>query len=126
MHKVIVFDGVCLLCHSMVRMLIKWDKKKIFRYTSLQGTFVKQLEIEEAIDSIILYDEGKLYYKSTAILKILRSLGGMWVVVNVFYLIPTFIRDGIYDLIATYRYRFFGKLESCHMPEAGEERLFIE
>ena len=124
--KVIVFDGICGLCNMSVNLLIKLDTDKIFQYTSLQGEFVKTLNIEADIDSIIFYDGGMIYYKSTAILKILRSLGGVWVVTNIFYLIPVSIRDFFYDVIAKYRYKIFGKMQSCRMPNSGEEKLFLE
>ena len=124
--KVIVFDGICGLCNMSVNLLIKLDTDKIFQYTSLQGEFVKTLNIEADIDSIIFYDGGMIYYKSTAILKILRSLGGVWVVTNIFYLIPVSIRDFFYDVIAKYRYKIFGKMQSCRMPNSVEEKLFLE
>ena len=124
--KIIIFDGICGLCNKSVDLLIKLDKHKIFQYTSLQGEYIKQLDIEEDIDSIIFYEDEKLYYKSTAILKILRSLGGGWIVVNIFYLIPTFLRDAIYDLIAKYRYEIFGKMESCRILKEGDEKFFLK
>ena len=124
--KVIVFDGICGLCNKSVKLLIKLDTNKIFQYTSLQGEFVKTLNIEADIDSIIFYDDETVYYKSTAILKILRSLGGVWVVTNIFYLIPVSIRDFFYDVIAKYRYKIFGKMQSCRMPNSSEEKLFLE
>ena len=102
------------------------DKDKVFKYTPLQGEFVKSLDIPDNIDSIIFYQDGNTYYKSNAILKILRSLGGIWVLSNVFYIIPRVIRDYIYDLIAKYRYKMFGIMESCRMPSEDEKALFIE
>jgi len=126
MNKIIIFDGICGLCNRSVNILIKLDKHKLFHYTPLQGEFVKTLEITPDIDSIIFYEDGTLYYKSTAILKILRSLGGIWVLTSIFYIIPNFIRDAIYDLIAKYRYKVFGKMESCRMPKKEEEMLFID
>lgn len=124
--KIIIFDGICGLCNRSVNLLIRLDRDKRFKYTSLQGDFVKTLESEPDTDSIIFYEEGTLYYKSTAILKILRSLGGVWAIVNVFYLIPRVARDAIYDVIAKYRYKIFGKLESCRMPKEGEKELFLD
>jgi predicted DCC family thiol-disulfide oxidoreductase YuxK len=126
MNKVIIFDGVCGLCNKSVNILIKMDRKKHFKYASLQGEYIKTLDVEPDIDSIIFYVDGTVYYKSTAILKILRSLGGLWVISNIFYLIPKVIRDFIYDLIAKYRYNIFGKMESCRMPKQGEQELFID
>ncbi len=126
MQKVIFFDGACGLCNTSIEMLIRLDKHKTFKYTSLQGEYVKTLDIEEELDSIIFDEEGMLYYKSTAILRILRSLGGVWVLSNIFYIIPRFLRDFIYDVIAKYRYKLFGKIHSCRMPNKGEEKLFID
>lgn len=126
MNQVILFDGVCGLCNKAVDILIKMDREKQFKYTSLQGEYVKTLDIEPNIDSIIFYEDGTFYYKSTAILKILRSLGGLWIFSNIFYIIPLVIRDFIYDIIAKYRYKIFGKMESCRMPKEGEQNLFID
>jgi len=125
-ERIIVFDGICGFCNKSVDILIKLDTQKSFKYTSLQGEYVKTLDIETDIDSIIFYEDGILYYKSTAILKILRSLGDIWVMSNIFYLIPKVIRDFIYDVIAKYRYKIFGKRDSCRMPKEGEQDLFID
>ena len=103
MRRVIIFDGICGFCNKSIDILIWLDTHKIFLYTSLQGEFVKTLDLEPNIDSIIFYEDGTLYYKSTAILKILRSLGGLWIITSVFYLIPRVVRDFIYDIIAKYR-----------------------
>jgi len=126
MDQVIIFDGICGLCNKSVDILIKIDKEKIFTYTSLQGEFVKTLDLQPDIDSILFYKDGTVYYKSTAILKIFQALGGIWVFMTVFYLIPKVIRDFIYNVIAKYRYKIFGKREQCRLPDAGEEELFID
>jgi len=123
--KVVIFDGECMLCNSALSLLIKIDRHKVLRYTSLQGEYVKRLNLPNGMDSIIFYNEGQLYTKSTAILKILSSLGGVWVVVNVSYVIPVGMRDYLYDIVAKYRYTFFGKMESCRMPKEEEKALFI-
>lgn len=125
-ERIIIFDGICGLCNRSIDILIKLDTQKCFQYTSLQGEFVKNLDIEPDIDSIIYYEDGILYYKSTAILKILRSLGGLWIISNILYLIPAIIRDFIYDVIAKYRYKIFGKMMSCRMIKEEEKELFIE
>ena len=124
--EVIIFDGMCGLCNKSIDILIWLDTNKKFKYTSLQGEFVKTLNVVPDLDSIIFYEDGTFYYKSTAILHILRSLGGLWVFTNVFYIIPKVLRDFIYDMIAKYRYNIFGKMDSCRMPKAGEQELFID
>ena len=124
--KIVIFDGICGLCNKSVDILIWLDTKKHFHYTSLQGEFVKTLNLEPSIDSIIFYDDGIVYYKSTAILKILHSLSGMWTLANLFYIIPKVVRDFIYDVIAKYRYKIFGKMKRCRMPKVEEQELFID
>lgn len=124
--KIIIFDGICGFCNKSIDILIKLDTQKIFQYTSLQGEFVKTLDIDPEIDSIIFYEDGSLYYKSTAILKIFRSLGGIWIFTQFFYIVPRVLRDFIYDVIAKYRYSIFGKMQSCRMPKEGEQELFID
>ena len=126
MKSVIIFDGVCGLCNQSVDILIKMDREKRFKYTSLQGEYVKTLDIQPDIDSIIFYEDGTVYYKSTAILKIFQALDGIWKITAIFFLIPRFIRDFIYDIIAKYRYKIFGKMDSCRLPKEGEEKLFID
>jgi predicted DCC family thiol-disulfide oxidoreductase YuxK len=125
MSHVVIFDGVCNLCNLSVNILMKLDKRRRLKYSPLQGEFVKSIPIDKEVDSIIFYEDGKLYYKSDAVLKILKALGGIWVVVNVFYIIPKGIRDFIYDLIAKYRYLVFGKSDMCRMPTEEEKKLFI-
>ena len=125
-EKIIIFDGVCGLCNRSIDILIKLDRQKILQYSSLQGEFVKTLKTGPDIDSIIFYEDGILYYKSTAILKIFQALGGVWKITAIFYLLPKIIRDFLYDLIAKYRYRIFGKMESCRMPQKEERELFID
>ena len=124
-EKIIIFDGVCGLCNRSIDILIKLDRQKILQYSSLQGEFVKTLKTGPDIDSIIFYEDGILYYKSTAILKIFQALGGVWKITAIFYLIPKIIRDFLYDLIAKYRYHIFGKMKSCRMPKKDERDLFI-
>jgi len=123
--NVVLFDGICGLCNASVTLLIRLDKKKILKYSALQGEYAKTLALPVDMDNIVFVMEGKLYYKSTAILKIVRSLGGIWVFVNIFYIIPRVMRDFIYDIIAKYRYHIFGKMESCRMPNSEEKSRFI-
>jgi predicted DCC family thiol-disulfide oxidoreductase YuxK/uncharacterized membrane protein YphA (DoxX/SURF4 family) len=125
--RVVLFDGVCGFCNKSVDLLLKLDEEKIFRYSSLQGEYAKTLALpSEAMESIVFVEDERLYYKSNAVLKILMSLGGVWRVMGIFYLIPRVVRDGIYDVIAKYRYKIYGKLESCRMPKKDETALFLD
>ena len=120
--KIILFDGVCNLCNSSVQFVIQHDEKDIFRFVALESEVGKAIVQHIGIDitktdSIILYEPGNAYYyKSTAALKIAKSLGGFWPIVCVFTIVPILIRDFVYDYIAKNRYKWYGKKESCMIP----------
>jgi predicted DCC family thiol-disulfide oxidoreductase YuxK len=127
--KIILFDGVCNLCDSVVQYVIRHDKKDVFRFAALQSeTGVKILNhigISKDVDSIILYEPGIAYhYKSDAALEIAKYLG--WPVLSrILKLIPSFVRNPVYDYIARNRYKWYGKKESCMMPTPEMQSKFI-
>jgi len=129
--KIILFDGVCNLCNSSINYVIDRDKKDVFRFVSLQSDLGKSIQnylgIENrTLDSIILYipDEG-YYTKSTAALKIMTVFSGAWKLIQVFTIIPTVIRDIIYNYIAKNRYKWYGKQESCRVPTPELKTKFL-
>jgi len=130
--KIILFDGVCNLCNRSIQFIIKRDKKDEFRFATLQGDIGRQLVQERNIDtsrvdSIILIEPGVAFYtKSTAALKIGASFGGFWKIINVLNLIPRQLRDIVYDLVAKYRYRWFGKKEQCMVPTSELAVKFLD
>jgi predicted DCC family thiol-disulfide oxidoreductase YuxK len=129
--NIILFDGVCNLCNSSINRVIDNDKSDVFRLVSLQSELgielQKYLGIQiNSIDSIILYIPQEAYYiRSTAALKIMNEFSGMWKLTNIFYLIPSRIRDAFYNFVARNRYKWFGKGESCRImtPEIKEKFL---
>lgn len=129
--KIILFDGVCNLCNSAVQYVIKYDKKDVFRFVALQSELgIEILEYiginSKNIDSIILYEPGKAYYyKSTAALEIAKSLGGLFTFGTVFRIIPTEIRNYVYDYVAKNRYKWYGKQESCLLPTLAMNSKFL-
>jgi predicted DCC family thiol-disulfide oxidoreductase YuxK len=133
-ERIILFDGVCNLCNGTVRFIIKNDKKKKFKFASLQSFFGQEnFKIEKVVStkssylqSIILVFEGITYEKSDAVLEIMRNLSGFWPIFYILKFIPKIVRDNIYDLIAHNRYRVFGKTESCLLPTAENKSRFIE
>ncbi len=129
--KTILFDGVCNLCNSTIRFVIKHDGKDLFRYAALQSEIGRKLVSEHNIDtsnvdSIILIEPGIAYYtKSDTALKIGRSFGGLWKLMVVFTWIPVSFRNIIYDLIAKNRYRWFGKRDACMVPTPELRNKFL-
>lgn len=127
--KIVLFDGVCNLCSSSVQWIIKHDSNNVFKFTSIQGeigiALMKEHQISNKLDSVILLDEGTVYYKSSAALRIAKYCNGAWKLLYVFIIVPRFIRDFIYDIIAKNRYKWFGKKESCWIPTAELKNKFI-
>ena len=120
--KIILFDGVCNLCDASVNYVIKHDKNDLFRFVALQSDLgqriVKHIGINPIhIDSIILYEpEVAYYYKSSAALEIAKGLNGIFTLATLFQIVPTGIRDFIYDFVAKNRYKWYGKKEACLVP----------
>lgn len=132
-NKIILFDGVCNLCNNKVQFVIKHDRDDIFRFAALQSTIGRKLTHERGIDptqvdSIVLIEPGVAYYtKSTAALKIARSLGGIWGgLARVLEWIPEGIRDRVYDHVAKNRYRWYGKKDACMVPTPELRAKFLD
>ena len=126
---VVFFDGVCNLCQCSVRYLIKHDKKNVLKFASLQGphakSFLPTTELE-SLDSILFYDGKNLYKKSSAVLKLSKLLGGWHRLLLLCHLLPVFIRNGLYDLVAKNRYQWFGKQNQCMQPSADLKSRFLD
>jgi len=131
MGPVIFFDGVCNLCNKSIDFILKRDSSKNFRFASLQSEAAKSLLKNKSIDlqsirTIILLKDGKTFYRSDAILEIVRQLSAPWPLLYVFKIVPRFIRDGMYNLVSKHRYNWFGKKDTCRVPSKEERARFLE
>ncbi len=129
-RNVILFDGVCNLCCGWVKFLIRLDKNALFKFASLQSETGKNLAIKfctdfPETDSVIYIKNNNSFTESTAILEILKDLGGIWKISLIFKLIPKSIRDNIYKFIARKRYSVFGKKSSCMIPTPELQKRFL-
>lgn len=131
-HGMIFFDGVCNLCNHSVQFVIKRDQHDYFRFAALQTevakaqlTALNSVPHQEELNTIILLENGKVYDRSTAALRIARKLSGLWPLLYGFMIIPRFIRDFFYQLISKNRYRIWGKQESCMVPSAALKSKFL-
>ncbi len=128
--KIIIFDGVCILCNSFVQFIIKKDRGQQFYFTTAQSDFVKEkvqlrnLEVNP-MDSVIYLKNGEVLNESTAVLSILSDLGGLWKLLSIFKLIPPFIRNAAYRFCAKRRYSVFGILDACITPSSDWENRFL-
>ena len=129
--QLILFDGVCNLCEASVQYVIRHDKKDVFRYTALQSDvgqeIIKKFNVDRSkMDSILLYSsENGLSYKSTAALKIASKLGFPRNLLNLFLIVPVFIRNWVYDYIARNRYQWYGKKDECMIPTKELKSKFL-
>lgn len=126
---VILFDGVCNLCSGSVQFILKRDKEKKFRFAPLQSAYgqslLQQFQLPaDHFHSFLLYQDGKLFQRSAAALKVVEQLRG-WKWVKLFWIIPVFLRDAVYNFIAKNRYRWFGKKETCWVPDPEWQTRFL-
>lgn len=124
-HPVVIFDGECHLCDNSVQFVLKRDKKATFRFCTLQHAKANNI-LPLDFDSVILLDKNMIYVRSKAALKILNHLGGGYRVLSgILSIVPTFIADKLYNVIAKHRYKWFGKYESCIIPDPKWKDRFI-
>jgi predicted DCC family thiol-disulfide oxidoreductase YuxK len=130
--KIILFDGVCTLCNNTVQFIIKRDKKDVFRFAAIQSEigqqFINERNIDtNKVDSIILIIPGVAYHvKSTAAIEIAYEFGGLWKGLKIFeHIMPVSLRDGIYNIIALNRYKWFGKKDQCMIPTQELKAKFL-
>ena len=126
----VLFDGICILCSSSVRFILKNDLKNRFTFASLQSDVAKEILLQfpqkkYRLDSLILIDHGKLYEGSAAVLGIGKKLGWKFKWVYLAHLFPFALRERLYYWIAGNRYRWFGKRTSCYLPSEKEKRKFL-
>jgi predicted DCC family thiol-disulfide oxidoreductase YuxK len=130
-HPIVLFDGVCNLCNKSVQFIIKHDKKKEFRFGSLQGKEGQKLLAlynlpADELNTLVLIENNKIYTRSTATLRIAKRLGGIWKLFYAYIIIPRFIRDGVYRIISRNRYKWFGKKDACMIPSKDLKERFLD
>jgi predicted DCC family thiol-disulfide oxidoreductase YuxK len=129
-QPVVIFDGVCNLCSSVVQFVIKHDKKNTLMFASLQSNYGQQILKNnnlpaDSFNSFLFLENGKLYTKSTGALRLAKHLKGAWPLLYGFIIVPTFIRDAVYAFVAKNRYKWFGKQEACWLPTPNLKAKFI-
>ena len=128
---IILFDGVCNLCTASVQFVIARDRRRRFRFASLQSPVADQIlgpdfERGDRLGSVVLVIGHERYRKSSAALRTLWRLDGLWPLLAAFLIVPRPIRDWVYDWIGSRRYRFFGKRDVCWVPDPKLTELFLD
>ncbi len=135
-NPIVFYDGVCGLCNRLVQFLLKRDRHDRLRFASLQSEFAASLLKRHGLDSrdldtvylVLDYKQSseRVLARSDAILYLLRQLGGVWGIAGLGRVLPKWVRDGIYKIIAGNRYRVFGKYESCLLPQEQHRHKFLD
>jgi predicted DCC family thiol-disulfide oxidoreductase YuxK len=128
-HPILLFDGFCNYCNSWVEFIISRDKKKKFKFAALQSDtgriILKQHNIPQENESVVLIYNHKTHLKSSAGLHILFHLGGIYSIPFIFIILPEYVRDFYYDIIARNRYKWWGKRNECMIPNEDIKERFL-
>ena len=130
-HPVILFDGVCNLCSASVQYIIKHDPQRIFRFASLQSPLAQKIlsghnHSLNDYSSFVLFAGNKIYTRSTAALMVAKRLNSIAKLLYPLIILPKFIRDTVYNIIAKNRYKWFGKKQACWLPIPELKNLFLD
>lgn len=131
---IVLFDGECILCNRTVHFILKRDPGGTFRFASLQSSMGKNilrvhnifLKDNAVLDTAFLIDGSKYYTKSTAMLRIIKKLHGLWPLLYIAILIPAPLRDIFYTILGKYRYKWFGKTTTCPVLPPEFEKRFLQ
>ncbi|MFN3197160.1 MAG: thiol-disulfide oxidoreductase DCC family protein [Bradymonadia bacterium] len=129
-NPVILFDGVCNFCDGAVQFIIKRDRSGVFRFGALQSEAGREILLKHGLpadhlDSLVLVDEGRVYMRSTAALRIARRLRWPWPIFYGLMILPRFLRDPVYDWIGRNRYKWFGEKAECMIPSPEVRGRFL-
>ena len=118
-QTILYYDGLCILCNKSIRFIINRDRKNQFKIG-----FLNSLKKQDKYDSVVLVHKGIKYQYSTAVIKSLILLGGIYKLAALLFIFPKSLRDFVYKIIAKNRYKWFGKHNICPtLPEEWKARL---
>ncbi|HEU4743518.1 MAG TPA: thiol-disulfide oxidoreductase DCC family protein [Meiothermus sp.] len=133
MKTIVLFDGVCNLCHGTVQFILRHDPQARFQFASQQSEAGQRLLAAHGLstaqalaDSVVVLEGERVYLESDAALHILHQLGGVWGWAYLLRWIPKPWRDRIYRWVARHRYRIFGNRESCMVPTPALSSRFLD
>lgn len=134
--EILFYDGVCALCHRVVQFVLDHDRDRHFRFAALQSALARETlarhgRRSDDLDTLYVViapgEPGeRLLSKGRAALHVLRRIGGVWRILTVFGVLPTFVLDAAYDVVAATRYRLFGRHDTCRLPSADDRERIIE
>ncbi|MBM4138337.1 MAG: thiol-disulfide oxidoreductase DCC family protein [Nitrospira sp.] len=129
-ERVIVFDGACNWCNAWVNFTLARDPHAKFKFGTLQSEpaqqILKALRLPaDDFETFLLLERGRVFTKSTAALRMVRQLPGLWPLLYAGIVIPRPLRDALYDYVARRRYHWMGKSDICRVPTPAEHERFV-
>ena len=127
--NIIYFDGICGLCNSFVKLLLKIDSD--LKFATLQGKtgqkLLNKMNFSNSdFDTVIFQKNDQIYTRSTAVFEIFKTIGGFWKILLIFSFLPISITDQLYRYIALKRFKVFGKLDQCDISIFNKPGQFID
>jgi predicted DCC family thiol-disulfide oxidoreductase YuxK len=127
--NIIVFDGVCNFCNRIVQIIIRHDPSAQIHFAAQQSEagekLLHQYSIQESTSSVVFITKGVVYYQSDAVIEIAKLLKGWPSLFKYSIIVPRFLRNTIYKLIAANRYAIFGKQLQCMVPKEEDKKRFV-
>ncbi len=128
-YPIIFFDSTCILCNSSIQFILRHEHSSLSHFAPLNGIIFSELytqSITDIPDSILVYKNGVFLSKTEAIIAIMIAMGFYWkYLASLLWLIPPFLRNAIYDYIAINRIQWFGRQESCLLPNTENNHRFL-
>ena len=128
-EKIVLFDGVCNLCNASVQFIIRHNKNANLKFASLQSEFgqsqLAKFQLPTEVKTIVFITDGKALLRSNAALEVCQHLNGFYRYLKILKIIPAFLRDWIYNIIARNRYSWFGKKDQCWIPTPDLANRFM-
>jgi predicted DCC family thiol-disulfide oxidoreductase YuxK len=128
--NLVLFDGVCNLCNALVQFVIRHDPKAKFHFAAIQSDIGRKIFEKHGMDpsdlqTFVFVSGGKIWLRSGAAIAVVSRFGAAWRVFAIFWLVPRFVRDAVYSVLARNRYRWFGKKDACMIPTPEIEKRFV-
>ena len=129
-HPIIIYDSVCALCSAWVQFVLRHDKAGRFRFLPAQSALGRALYAHYGMDpehyeSNVLLEDGIAWFKSEGTMRMAAGLGFPWTLAAAARIFPFAWRERFYDYVATNRFRWFGRRETCMLMDPNHADRFL-
>lgn len=130
-QPILIFDGKCVLCSKTVRFIFTHDRRRCIRFIVAQSPLGAALYRHFGLKSgdyetNIVLENGRALTKSESSIRIFELVGPPWSLMAGLRMLPSAVRDSLYEMIARNRLRWFGATDACYIPDAADKARFLE